>query len=71
MGEEEIKRMILEGVVKDDGRVYLNFKYFQDDRRMSDLEVVSLLTSSLSMSIKLAITYMDYETQGIPKGCNG
>jgi hypothetical protein len=62
--EEDIKRIILEGIVKDDDRIYLNFKYFQDDRRMSDLELVGLLTASLSMSIKSAITDMDYETQG-------
>ena len=45
---EELKRIILEGTVKDDGRLYLNFKYFQDDKIMSDLEVVGLLTASLS-----------------------
>ena len=61
---EELKRIILEGTVKDDGRLYLNFKYFQDDKIMSDLEVVGLLTASLSMSVKSAITNMDYETQG-------
>ena len=64
MSNEDIKRIILEGIVKDDGRIYLNFKYFQDDKRMSDLELASLLTASLSMSIKSAITNMDYETQG-------
>tara|TARA_R100000951_G_C2627409_1_gene176477 strand:+ start:75 stop:371 length:297 start_codon:yes stop_codon:yes gene_type:complete len=64
MSKEEIKRIILEGNVKDDGRIYLNFKYFQEDKRMSDLELVGLLTASLSMSIKSAITNMDYETQG-------
>ena len=61
---EELKRIILEGTVKDDGRLYLNFKYFQDDKIMSDLELVGLLTASLSMSVKSAITNMDYETQG-------
>jgi len=62
MDEEDIKRIILEGNVKD-GRLYLNFKYFQEDNIMSDLELVGLLTASLSMSIKSAITNMDYETQ--------
>jgi len=60
---KELKRIILEGNVKDDGRLYLNFKYFQEDKRMSDLELVGLLTASLSMSIKYTITNMDYETQ--------
>jgi hypothetical protein len=64
MSKEELKRIVLEGNVKDDGRIYLNFKYFQEDKRMSDLELVGLLTASLSMSIKSAITNMDYETQG-------
>lgn len=63
MSKEQLKRIILEGNVKD-GRVYLNFKYFQKDKRMSDLELVGLLTASLCMSIKSAITDMDYETQG-------
>jgi len=62
MDEEDIKRIILEGNVKD-GRLYLNFKYFQEDNIMSDLELVGLLTASLSMSIKSTITNMDYETQ--------
>jgi len=61
---EELKRIILEGTVKDDGRLYLNFKYFQDDKIIPDLELVGLLTASLSMSVKSAITNMDYETQG-------
>jgi len=60
----ELKRMILEGENKDDGRLYINFKYFQDDKVMSDLELVGLLTASLSMSIKSTIVNMDYETQG-------
>ena len=46
MGEEELKRIILEGTIKDDGRIYLNFKYYQDDRIMSDLEVVGFINRS-------------------------
>ena len=60
----ELKRVILEGENKDDGRLYINFKYFQDDKIMSELEIVGLLTASLSMSIKSIIVNMDYETQG-------
>jgi len=60
----KLKRIILEGENKDDGRLYINFKYFQDDRIMSELEIVGLLTASLSMSIKSTIVNMDYETQG-------
>jgi len=60
----ELKRIILEGEIKDDDRLYINFKYFQDDKVMSDLELVGLLTASLSMSIKSTIVNMDYETQG-------
>lgn len=60
----KLKRIILEGENKDDGRLYINFKYFQDDRIMSELEIVGLLTASLSMSIKSTIVDMDYETQG-------
>jgi len=60
----ELKRMILEGEIKDDDRLYIKFKYFQDDKVMSDLELVGLLTASLSMSIKSTIVNMDYETQG-------
>jgi hypothetical protein len=63
MSKEELKRIILEGNIKDDGRVYIMFKYFQEDNIMSDLELVGLLTASLSMSIKSAITNMDYENQ--------
>jgi hypothetical protein len=61
---EELKRIILEGEIKDDDRIYINFKYFQDDKIMSELELVGLLTASLSMSIKSAIKNMDYNTQG-------
>jgi len=60
----EIKRIILEGKIKEDNRLYINFKFFQDDRILDDLEIVALLVSSLSMSIKSAIVNMDYETQG-------
>jgi hypothetical protein len=60
----ELKRIILEGEIKDDDRLYIKFKYFQDDRIMSELEIVGLLTASLSMSIKSTIVNMDYETQG-------
>jgi hypothetical protein len=61
---EELRRIILEGEIKDDDRIYINFKYFQDDKIMSELELVGLLTASLSMSIKSAIKNMDYNTQG-------
>lgn len=60
----ELKRIILEGEIKDDDRFYINFKYFKEDRIMSELEIVGLLTASLSMSIKSTIVNMDYETQG-------
>jgi len=61
---KEIKRIILEGKIKEDNRLYINFKFFQDDRILDDLEIVALLVSSLSMSVKSAMTNMDYETQG-------
>ena len=60
--EEDIKRIILEGNIKN-GRIYLTFRYFQEDKIMSDLELIGLLTASLNMSIKSAITNMDYESQ--------
>ena len=61
---EELKRIILEGDIKEDDRLYINFKYFSEDKVMSDLELVGLLTASLSMTIKSTIKNMDYETQG-------
>jgi hypothetical protein len=61
---KEIKRIILEGKIKEDNRLYINFKFFQDDRILDDLEIVALLVASLSMSVKSAIANMDYETQG-------
>ena len=60
----EERRIILEGNIKEDDRLYINFKYFSEDKVMSDLELVGLLTTSLSMTIKSAIKNMDYETQG-------
>ena len=62
INEEDIKRIILEGNIKN-GRIYLTFRYFQEDKIMSDLELIGLLTASLNMSIKSAITNMDYESQ--------
>jgi len=35
----ELKRMILEGEIKDDDRLYIKFKYFQDDKVMSDFNM--------------------------------
>lgn len=63
---KEIKRNLnIESTIKD-GKVNITFSQFKDDDTIGELEMVGLLTASLSMALKVVINNNDltYETQG-------
>ena len=64
VSEEQTRRIIIESTIKNDKRMYLNFKYFSGDYIMDNFETLSVLQSALSMVVKLTIKDMDYESQG-------
>lgn len=64
VSEEQTRRLIIESTIKNDKRMYLNFKYFSGDYIMDNFETLSVLQSALSMVVKLTIKDMDYESQG-------
>lgn len=60
-----IKReIIIESEVKEDGRIYLNFKFFKGETVPSRLELLSIMTHGLGMSIRIACEELEYEKQG-------
>jgi len=64
VSEEQTRRIIIESTIKNDKRMYLNFRYFSGDYIMDNFETLSVLQSALSMAVKLTIKDMDYESQG-------
>ena len=65
MSKETKRNLNVESTIKD-GRVYICFKQFKDDDTIDELEMVGLLTASLSMALKVVINKNDltYEKQG-------
>lgn len=61
---ESTKRIIIDAIVKEDGKLYLDFKTESNVSAPSVNELLTILSSSLVMSIKLACRDLDYEKQG-------
>ena len=61
---EDIKRIIIEAEVKEDGRLYLNFNRFKDDTLPNRFELLSIMVSALAMSTRVACKDLEYEKQG-------
>lgn len=51
--------------VKEDGRLYLNFEMIEDGSTCpTKFELLSIMTSGLAMTTKIACEGLDYDTQG-------
>lgn len=59
-----IKRIIIESEVKEDGRLHLNFRKFQEDDIPNRFELLSIMVSGLVMTTKIACEGLDHKTQG-------
>ena len=59
-----IKRIIIESEVKEDGRLYLNFRKFQEDDLPDRFELLTIMVSGLVMTTKIACEGLDHKTQG-------
>ena len=61
--EDLRKTLIVDSIIE--GKLeHIKFSHFKGDEPLSDSQIVTLLTKSLAMSIKVVIKDMDYEGQG-------
>jgi len=61
---EEMKRNLNIEATHKDGTTNIVSSQYLDDDEMDEFEMLSLLTSSVSMTLKLIMDNMDHETQG-------
>ena len=63
MEENKLHRLAVEGIIKDDGNMYINFRFFKEDYIMTSEEITTLLTNALAMSMKLTSKDRELDNQ--------
>lgn len=61
---EDLKKTLIIDSIIEGELEHIKFSHFKGDEPLNDRQIVTLLTKSLAMSIKVLIEDMDYEDQG-------